>query len=128
MVYFICENTKTNESLFQCEIFWEENWSSRHNSYQWNIDLYTRTNGSNLILYVDKQHYSKDKLEELANDIKELTNLRGWLWEQNNFNNEINKEDPNNPKSKELYDVVVNHCEQAIRDFAEKWNLAVQID
>ncbi len=128
MVYFICENTKTNESLFQCEIFWNETWSSKYNSYQWNIDLHTSTNGSNLILYVDKQHYSKDKLEELANDIKELTNLRGWLWEQNNFNNEINKEDPNDSKSKEIYNVVINHYDKTIRDFAEKWNLAVQID
>ena len=100
MVYFIC-NKDTNNALFECEIFWHEEYSSKEQKYLWNIDLHSHFHAANLIVYVNEHLMSEAILENFVKDVEELFELRSWLWERTSINSELDNTSPNAPSSSE---------------------------
>ena len=128
MVYFICENKDTNNALFECEIFWNEEYSTKEQKYLWNIDMHSHFYAANLIVYVNEHPMRGTLLENFVKDVKELSELRGWLWEKTSINNELDKTSPNAPSSSEAEKKVEKYCGDVIQRFADKWGFTVKID
>ena len=128
MVYFICENKDTNNALFECEIFWHEEYSTKEQKYLWNLDLHSHFHAANLIVYVNEHPMSGEILENFVKDVEELSELRSWLWERTSINNELDNTSPNAPCSSEALDKVKKYCGDVIQRFADKWGFTVKID
>ena len=127
MVYFIC-NKDTNNALFECEIFWHEEYSTKEQKYLWNLDLHSHFHAANLIVYVNEHPMRGAILENFIKDVDELSELRGWLWERTSINNELDNTSPNAPSSSEAKKKVEKYCGGVIQRFADKWGFTVKID
>lgn len=131
MVYFICPKGNRDTALFECEVWWNEEWSSRDNRYVWNIDLKPHFYAANLLMYYreHKNEYTDEKtFQELIDDMRKLADMRGWLWERTSLNREIDKYDPNSKKSSDAMKKVYEYCDKLIYEFADKWGFDVKID
>lgn len=140
MVYFILDPTDKgkNTALYECEIYWHEEYNSRFNpetdnpnkKYRLNIDLHCHFYDMNLLREYRRRmsEWSNEKFEELIRDMESITDFRGWLWERTSINRELDPYSCNSPASSAAYDKVEKHCADAIYAFAKKYGYEVKID
>ena len=132
MVYYISNPAHREKPLVDVEFYQNQEYSSKNERYEWNLDVKTTIVAENLLeeLFpkIKSGELTKENLKEISSDIKELRNLRMWLWEISDVNRTLDKTNPNTPNSKAAEHKANKHIRETLESFAKKWGYKFYFD
>ena len=132
MVYYISNPTHREKVLVDVEFYWNQEYSSKNERYEWNLDVKTTIVAENLLeeLFpkIKSGEFSEANLKEISSDIKELRDLRMWLWEKSDVNRTLNRTNPNAPESQAANEKANKHIREILESFAKKWGYELYFD
>ena len=132
MVYYISNPAHREKVLVDVEFYWNQEYSGKNERYEWNLDVKTTIVAENLLeeLFpkIKSGELTKENLKEISSDIKELRNLRMWLWEISDVNRTLDKTNPNTPNSKAAEHKANKHIRATLESFAKKWGYKFYFD
>ena len=132
MVYYISNPTHREKVLVDVEFYWNEEYSSKNERYEWNLDVKTTIVAENVLeeLFpkIKSGEFSEANLKKISSDIKELRDLRMWLWEKSDVNRTLNRTNPNSPESQAANEKANKHIRKTLESFAKKWGYELYFD
>lgn len=132
MVYYISNSAHREKVLVDVEFYWNQEYSSKNERYEWNLDVKTTIVAENLLeeLFpkIKSGEFSEANLKEISSDIKELRDLRMWLWEISDVNRTLNRTNPNDPESQAANEKANKHIRETLESFAKKWGYELYFD
>ena len=132
MVYYISNPTHREKVLVDVEFYWNQEYSSKNERYEWNLDVKTTIVAENLLeeLFpkIKSGEFSEANLKEISSDIKELKDLRMWLWEKSDVNRTLNRTNLNAPESQAANEKANKHIRKTLESFAKKWGYELYFD
>ena len=116
--------------LLDVEVFWNEDYDRKLSKSKWNLDLHAIFDAKNLLkTFLFAEHkITIEKFEDFCNDMDELEELRGWLWEKSGYNRQIDRYELNADINQKIKHNVESYVTDKCKSFADKYGFAVKFD